>query len=317
MGPHRSRPRGGSAGPRDQAGARGASGPGSVGHRLRGHGDPRRLRPAARRPAEVPVAGPALPALLCRCSRSSTPSPRRSRTTATATGSASRSRRHPHRPLGAGGAGLAPVRAERRGAGERRPADRRPVLPAHRPADEAELRRRRQGPRPTCRPTAGHKSATGKITAAPGYTILNARQVNARNDLKTFAVPTPDGGGIKRVGLSEAFEGKPTVSYDKADRHPDRHAPPGSTYVARNAQWVPRERPGLSLPPGLEGERRTQELHQRADRPDPARRLRQDLPLEHVLRGVLGARDVPARLAAGPAVQRRPDQAARRSTGRC
>ena len=39
-------------------------------------------------------------------------------------------------------------------------------------------------------PEAGvTKTETGKITAAPGFTILNARQVNARPDLKTFAVP--------------------------------------------------------------------------------------------------------------------------------
>ena len=75
------------------------------------------------------------------------------------------------------------------------------------------------------------KTPTGKVTAAPGYTILNARQVNARKDLDTFAVPTPDGGGIKRVGLSEAFEGKPTVSYDKAtDTLKDSAT--GKTYVA-------------------------------------------------------------------------------------
>ena len=80
------------------------------------------------------------------------------------------------------------------------------------------------------------KSPTGKITAAPGYTILNARQVNARSpDLETFAVPTPDGGGIKAVGLSEAFDGKPSVSYDPATDTHHRQRPPATTYVARNA----------------------------------------------------------------------------------
>ena len=60
------------------------------------------------------------------------------------------------------------------------------------------------------------RARSARSPRPPDYTILNARQVNARKDLATFAVPTPDGGGIKRVGLSEAFEGKPSVSYDKA-----------------------------------------------------------------------------------------------------
>ena len=87
------------------------------------------------------------------------------------------------------------------------------------------------------------KSPVGKVTAAPGYTILNARQVNARKDLATFAVPTPDGGGIKRVGLSEAFEGKPSVSYDKAtDTLTDSATK--KQYVPRNAAVGAEGRPG-------------------------------------------------------------------------
>jgi arabinogalactan oligomer/maltooligosaccharide transport system permease protein len=93
------------------------------------------------------------------------------------------------------------------------------------------------------------KTATGKITAAPGYTILSARQVNARKDLDTFAVPTADGGGIKRVGLSEAFEGKPTVSYDKATDTLEDSAT-GKTYVARNAQWAPQDGEGEAFAQG-------------------------------------------------------------------
>src|SRR6476661_2060401 len=76
------------------------------------------------------------------------------------------------------------------------------------------------------------KAPTGKITAASGYTILNAIQVNARQDLKTFAVPSADGSAIKRVGLSEAFEGKATFSYAKA------------------ARFVPADGQGDALPQG-------------------------------------------------------------------
>ena len=93
-------------------------------------------------------------------------------------------------------------------------------------------------------------TTTGKITKAPGYTILTARQVNARSaDLGTFAVPTPDGGGIKASGLSEAFEGKAAVSYDPAtDTLKDSST--GITYVPRNAQWVPQSGEGQAFPQG-------------------------------------------------------------------
>ena len=94
------------------------------------------------------------------------------------------------------------------------------------------------------------KTTSGKITKAPGYTILNARQVNARSeDLTEFAVPTTDGGGIKAVGLSEAFEGRATVSYDEAsDTLTDSST--GKRYVARNAQWVPEDGDGEAFPQG-------------------------------------------------------------------
>ena len=93
------------------------------------------------------------------------------------------------------------------------------------------------------------KAGSGRITKAAGYQILTAIQVNARKDLNDFAVPTKDGGGIKRVGLSEAFEGKANVSYNKAnDTLID-----GAThviYVPRNAQWVPRSGQGDAFPQG-------------------------------------------------------------------
>ncbi|MDF8266367.1 ABC transporter permease subunit [Luteipulveratus flavus] len=90
---------------------------------------------------------------------------------------------------------------------------------------------------------------TGRITQAPGFTVLTPRQVNARPDIQKFAVPTSDGGGIKAVGLSEAFEGKPTLVWDKGagtltDTATKR------VYVAKNAQWVPRDGQGEALPVG-------------------------------------------------------------------
>ena len=94
------------------------------------------------------------------------------------------------------------------------------------------------------------KSSTGKITKAPGYTVLNAREVNARSgDVNEFAVPTEGGGGIKAVGLSEAFEGKATVTYDKsADKLTDSAT--GQTYVTKDALWVPENGQGEAFPQG-------------------------------------------------------------------
>lgn len=92
------------------------------------------------------------------------------------------------------------------------------------------------------------KSPTGKITSATGYDILTPIEVNRRRDLNDFAVPTTDGGGIKRVGLSEAFVGKATVRYDPAtDTLIDNS---GKKYVAKNAMWVPQDGQGQAFPQG-------------------------------------------------------------------
>ncbi|WP_250033957.1 ABC transporter permease subunit [Paractinoplanes maris] len=54
----------------------------------------------------------------------------------------------------------------------------------------------------------------GFVTAAPGYTLLSAAQVNdAAEQLRDFAVPT-EGGAILRRGLREAFEGRAVLRYD-------------------------------------------------------------------------------------------------------
>jgi len=93
------------------------------------------------------------------------------------------------------------------------------------------------------------KAGTGRITKAKGYQILTGIQVNARKDLNDFAVPTKDGGGIKRVGLSEAFEGKAILSYDKAsDTLIDSKT--HTAYVPRNARWVPKDGQGDALSVG-------------------------------------------------------------------
>jgi arabinogalactan oligomer/maltooligosaccharide transport system permease protein len=87
------------------------------------------------------------------------------------------------------------------------------------------------------------RNGLGRVTAVKSYTVLNGRQVNARQDLDTFAVPTQDGAAIKRVGLSEAYEGKPTVTYDAAkdqlvDHGPEAQGQPVKVYAPSNATWV-------------------------------------------------------------------------------
>lgn len=91
----------------------------------------------------------------------------------------------------------------------------------------------------------------GKVLGAPGYTILTAGEVNDRSaDLNEFAVPTEDGlGGIKSIGLSEAFQGQATVVYDEeADTLTDTRT--GKVYVPENARWVPQDGEGQAYATG-------------------------------------------------------------------
>ena len=96
------------------------------------------------------------------------------------------------------------------------------------------------------------KSELGKITAAPGYTTLNAKEANARKDFATLSVPLTDGGGIKPVGLSEAYEGKATMVYDEAkDTLTDTQSTPPKVYQpSEQAKWVNVADPADALPVG-------------------------------------------------------------------
>lgn len=96
---------------------------------------------------------------------------------------------------------------------------------------------------------------TGRIISAPGWITLTPQQVNARSaDLADFAVPVLNEageatGGIKQVGLSEAFVGQPTRVHDEAtDTITDQVT--GTVYVAQDAQWVPQDGEGAALPQG-------------------------------------------------------------------
>ena len=93
------------------------------------------------------------------------------------------------------------------------------------------------------------KAGNGRITKAAGYQILTAIQVNARKDLRDFAVPTTQGAGIKSVGLAEAFQGKANVTYDKASDTLVDNAT-HKTYIPLKASWVPRDGQGDAFPQG-------------------------------------------------------------------
>jgi arabinogalactan oligomer/maltooligosaccharide transport system permease protein len=83
------------------------------------------------------------------------------------------------------------------------------------------------------------QTATGKITAADGYTVLDVEQIGTRQeDLAAFSVPT-DAGAIRGQGLSQAFEGAPQQTYDTGcDCITD--AATGQTWTAdeRNGSFV-------------------------------------------------------------------------------
>lgn len=98
-------------------------------------------------------------------------------------------------------------------------------------------------------PATVEASPTGRIISAEGYRTLTASEVNARSaDLAEFAVPT-ESGGIKQIGLSEAFIGEPTRVYDPAT-NTITDLVSGKVYVEGDAQFVPEDGVGQPLPQG-------------------------------------------------------------------
>ena len=83
--------------------------------------------------------------------------------------------------------------------------------------------------------TGATVDATGKVTAADGYTILNAGQASLRSEeITSFTVPTRD-GAIRSSGLSRAYEGKATRAYD-AGCDCVRDADSGKVWTADDGQ---------------------------------------------------------------------------------
>jgi arabinogalactan oligomer/maltooligosaccharide transport system permease protein len=97
---------------------------------------------------------------------------------------------------------------------------------------------------------AVEKTPTGKITKAEGFVVLNARQANARSkDITALGVPSAGGGGIKMQGLSRAFEGKATVTYDaKADTLTDART--NTTFASKDGKYVATDGSGSSFSQG-------------------------------------------------------------------
>lgn len=100
------------------------------------------------------------------------------------------------------------------------------------------------------KPLSGTPSVQGgRITKADGYQILNLMQANKRSDLANFAVPEANGSGIKASGFAQAFEGRPTLVWDKkADTITDSGTK--TVYVAKGARWVPKDGQGSPLAVG-------------------------------------------------------------------
>jgi arabinogalactan oligomer/maltooligosaccharide transport system permease protein len=92
---------------------------------------------------------------------------------------------------------------------------------------------------------------TGKVLTAQGWTILTAIQVNDRSaQLGSFAVPVR-GGFIKSVGLSEAYVGEQTLTYDAASQTmTDTRT--GLVYRAHDGTFLAADGSGRTLPIGWE-----------------------------------------------------------------
>ena len=91
-------------------------------------------------------------------------------------------------------------------------------------------------------------SATGKVKSAGDLTLLNLGQAASRTaDVQAFSVPT-DAGAIKASGVSKAYEGIATASYDPAcDCITDAA---GTVYTADNSRGSFVNAAGVALPQG-------------------------------------------------------------------
>ena len=93
------------------------------------------------------------------------------------------------------------------------------------------------------------QNTSGKITAAEGYTVLNLGEAGDRQaDITELVVPTADGAIIAK-GVSSAFEGGATRTYDAAtDTITDTST--GQTWTADDTDGYFKDATGAFLPQG-------------------------------------------------------------------
>lgn len=96
--------------------------------------------------------------------------------------------------------------------------------------------------------TGTTEMGVGHLKKAEGYRILKLGEANKRKDLSNFAVPTDGGHGIKASGVTQAFEGEPTLKWDKA-KNIITDSATGTIYVERDARWVPKNGSSASALP--------------------------------------------------------------------
>lgn len=90
----------------------------------------------------------------------------------------------------------------------------------------------------------------GTIGAAPEFRVLNLMEANQRaDDVQAFAVPVgEEGSAVKVATTSQAFVGRPTISYDEAADV--MTTAEGKRYVAQDGNFVPEDGEGAVLPAG-------------------------------------------------------------------
>ncbi|GGK76808.1 ABC transporter permease subunit [Ornithinimicrobium pekingense] len=90
----------------------------------------------------------------------------------------------------------------------------------------------------------------GTVAAAPGFRVLNLMEANQRaQEVQELAVPVgEEGSAVKAATTSQAFVGRPTISYDEdADVMTTAE---GRRYVAQDGNFVPEDGVGPVLPAG-------------------------------------------------------------------
>ena len=91
---------------------------------------------------------------------------------------------------------------------------------------------------------------TGQLISIAGYDALTPAEVNDRSaELDILAIPVSADVAIKKVGLSEAYEGVTNVQYDQAtDTLLDQAT--GTTYAVKDARFVATDGSGVAFPQG-------------------------------------------------------------------